>query len=306
MSVTVLVEAISRILVLVGVGAVLRLTGLLKRADSKILNAVIVYAALPALIFTVVAKAELSLGLLRAAGVAWAVSLVGLAVAWVLARALKLPPATAGGFIIAAAIGNTGYIGYPVVRTLLGEAAMPAAVFYDVFGTVGVLFTIGVAIAARYGEHEGKMNVLKELFTFPAMVALLVALAFRLVQWPDVVSRTVMDWTGLAGTMAVPLIMVSLGVSLDFSAFRGSWTRLGALAGIKLLLLPALALGIALALGEGDGTRLLVLQAGMPSVMLSLVVGQRFKLDTEFIAAAILTTTVGCLVTIPLVQLLVH
>ena len=32
---------------------------------------------------------------------------------------------------------------------------MPPAVFYDVFGTVAVMFTIGIAIAAHYGEHEG-------------------------------------------------------------------------------------------------------------------------------------------------------
>jgi predicted permease len=42
----------------------------------------------------------------------------------------------------------------------------------------------------------------------------------------------------------------------------------------------------------------------MPSMMLTLVVGERFKLDTAFIAAAILVTTVLCLVTIPVVQLL--
>ena len=37
-------------------------------------------------------------------------------------------------------------------------------------------------------------------------------------------------------------------------------------------------------------------------MMLSLVVGERFGLDTEFIASAILATTIACVVTIPLVQ----
>jgi predicted permease len=304
MSIAALAGAIAPVLLLVGIGMLLRRFGVLRREDSRVLNGVIVYVALPALIFTSVAAAPLSLELVRAAGVAWAVSLVGLSIAWELAHMLRLPPRTAGGFVLAAALGNTGYLGYPVVQALLGPGAMPAAVFYDVFGTVAVLFTLGVAVAARYGEHEGRINVLKELFTFPAMIALLVALAFRFLPLPVAVSTTVMDWTGIAAKMAVPLIMVSLGVSLDISALRGSLAPLGALAGVKLLLLPAIAVAVAVMTKDMGGVRVLALQAGMPSMMLALVVGERFKLDTAFIAGAILVTTVCCVATIPLVQLL--
>jgi predicted permease len=300
-----LAGAIAPVLIFVGIGVALRHFGALRREDARALSNVIVYVALPALIFTSVAKAPLSLEFLKAAGVAWAVSLAALSVAWEVAHALNLPRRTAGAFVLVAALGNTGYLGYPVVRALLGEGAMPAAVFYDVFGTVAVLFTLGIAVAARHGEHEGRLNVLKELFTFPAMVALLVALAYRFVPLPGPVSATVMEWTGVAASMAMPLIMVSLGVSLDMTALRGSWKPLGAAAGIKLLLLPVLAVGVATVMRDRSMLHLLALQAGMPSMMLSLVVGERFKLDTTFIAAAILLTTVACLVTIPLVQLLV-
>ena len=304
MSIAALAGAIAPVLLLVGVGMVLRRFGVLRREDSRVLNGVIVYVALPALIFTSVAAAPLSLELVRAAGVAWAVSLVGLAVSWELAHTLRLPPRTAGGFVLAATLGNTGYLGYPIVQALLGPGTLPAAVFYDVFGTVAVLFTLGIAVAARQGEHEGRLNVFKELFTFPAMIALLVALAFRFLPLPSAVSGTVMDWTGIAAKMAVPLIMVSLGVSLDLSALRGSVAPLGALAGVKLLLLPAVAVAVAVMTRDTSGMRVLALQAGMPSMMLALVVGERFKLDTTFIAGAILVTTVFCLATIPLVQLL--
>ena len=305
MSFAALVGAIAPVLAFVGIGVALRRLGVLQREDAKPLTGVIVYVALPALIFTSVARAALSIELLKVAGVAWAVSLAALSVAWEVAHALNLPRKTAGAFVLVAALGNTGYLGYPVVRALLGAGALPAAVFYDVFGTVAVLFTLGIAVAARYGGHEGRLNVLKELFTFPAMIALLVALAYRFVPLPAVVSNTVMDWTGVAASMAMPLIMVSLGVSLDMKALRGSFKPLGAAAAIKLLLLPVLAVGVATIMRDRSMLHLLALQAGMPSVMLSLVVGERFKLDTTFIAAAILLTTVACLVTIPLVQLLV-
>ncbi|MDO8964214.1 MAG: AEC family transporter [Coriobacteriia bacterium] len=306
MSLVALIEAIARILALVVVGIALRRSGILKREDAKPLNGVIIYAALPALIFNVVVKARLSLDLVRVMGVAWAVTLIGLAIAWGLSRALRLPPRIAGGFIIAAAIGNTGYVGYPVVRALLGEASLAPAVFYDVFGSVSVMLIFGIAIAAHYGRHEGRIDVLREFITFPAVIAMLAALAFRFVPWPAAVMDTVMDWTGFAGTIAAPLIMVSLGVSLDFAAFRDATAPLAALSVVKLLVLPALAVGFATLLGVPEATRVAAIEAGMPTALLALIMAQRFDLDAEFVAAASLTTTVACVATVPLVQLLLR
>jgi predicted permease len=305
-SIATLISVIVRVLVFVAIGVALRVFGALRREDSRALNAVIVYVALPALIFRTVVAAPLSTELIRAAAVAWAVSIVGLFFAAEIAHAMRLPRKTAAAFVIVAALGNTGYLGYPLVVALLGSRWLPEAVFYDVFGTVAVLFTLGIAVAARYGEHEGPLNVARELLTFPAVIAMLVALAYRFVPWPAAVSTTVSSWTGLAANVAVPLIMVSLGVSLDLSALKGSWRPLAAVCGMKLLVLPAAAIGIAFVVGDRQGMPLLALQAGMPSLMLSLVVGQRFKLDVGYIAAAILVTTIGCVVTIPLVQLLVR
>lgn len=302
-----LAKAILQLLGLAGVGLALRSFGLLKRSDAKVLNAVIVYAALPALIFSRVYVAELSWSYARIVAVAWAVSLACFAVAWIAATALRLPRTLAGGFMIVAAVGNTGYLGYPVAQMLLGDDGLTRAIFYDVFGTVAVLFTVGIAVASRFGDHsEGSISVLRELLTFPAMVALLAALAVRLVPVPEAVEIPVMDWLRLAGSMSVPLIMVSLGLSLSAEGFRAAPAALGSAAAVKLLLAPAAAAAVALALGEQEALRLVVLQASMPTVMLSLVVGERFGLDTGFIASAILVTTVACIATMPLAQMIVR
>ncbi len=80
---------------------------------------------------------------------------------------------------------------------------------------------------------------------------------------------------------------------------------LGLLAGIRLLVAPLIALGLgSLVFPEQDIVRLVVLASGMPTMMLTLVIGERFGLDTDFIAGAILVTTVASAVTIPLMQVL--
>lgn len=304
MPVATIAGAIAQLLLLVLVGVALRRFGALRRDGVGPVNAVIVYAALPALVFVSVATANLSWELVKVAAVAWAVSLAGLSVAWEIAHAMKMERRTAGAFVLVAALGNTGYIGYPVARALLGAQAMPSAVFYDVFGTIAVAFTLGIAVASRQGEHEGPINPLRELLTFPAMTAILVALLYRFLPVPPAVSKAVMDWMAVPASMAVPLMMISLGVTLDFSAFRGATVPLGAAAAIKLAVLPFLAVAVTTILRDNGIARVVMLQAGMPSMLLSLVIGERFKLDTAFIAAAVLVTTVLCIITVPVAQFL--
>jgi predicted permease len=299
-----LAPAILRMLALAGVGVALRVAGFVKREDARVVNAVIIYVGLPALIFKSVYTAELGWDVLAVAGVAWACTLAGLGMGWLLAKALKLEGPSAGALILVAGLGNTGYVGYPVTVALFGQAMLARAVFFDVFGTVGVAFTVGIAFAGRLGKHEGAVNVAKEFLTWPATVALLLALLLRLVPIPAAVQVPVIDWLGLAANMAVPLIMISLGLSLRAGALKGRLAALGGVAVVKLLAMPALAAGIGLVAGMRADLPLLVLQAGTPSMMLSLILCDRFDLDTDLAAAAILITTVACIVTIPLGQVL--
>lgn len=302
MSLAELLRVIVGMLALVALGVTARTTGLLKAEHARPINNILIYFGLPALIFTTVQPASISSDLVGVPVIAWGVTLFGVAVAWALSRLLRLPGPTAGAFILCATFGNTGYIGYPLATALLGDAGLVRAIFYDVFGTVAAVLTVGIVVAGQMGEHEGPVNPLKELVTFPPVIALLAALALRSVAVPVVVS----DWLGALSKIVVPLIMISVGLSLRPHGVRDRLTGIGVVGVLKLGVMPLVALGLGTVLAHGpDTTRLLVLQAGMPSMMLSLVLGMRFKLDVDFIASAILVTTAACVFTVPLLQMLV-
>ena len=68
---------------------------------------------------------------------------------------------------------------------------------------------------------------------------------------------------------------------------------------------PAIALAVGgVLLDDPAAVQLVVLQAGMPTMMLSIVIGARFGLDTEFLATAVVLTTAASVLTIPVMQLL--
>lgn len=303
MDVAELARIVLTLLAMVGVGWLLRAFGVLSAADARPIHALIVYVGLPALIFRAIHPASLDIEYAVVALVAWVVFAVTAAIAWALARLMHLPRPVAGGFILAASLGNTGYIGYPVSRALLGDEGLVRAIFYDAFGTVGALLVVGLLIAQRYGERTGpRVNPLREIVRFPAMIALAAAFVLRPLPIPEVVS------SGLdaLASLVVPLIMLSVGLTLEVRRLADRPAALGSLGAVRLLLAPLVALAVGgLVLDDPAAVRLVVLEAGMPTMMLTIVIGARFGLDTEFLASAVVLTTVASVVTIPLMQLLV-
>lgn len=305
MAISALVQSIVGFVAIVGIGVILRITGLVPREGARPLNAVIIYVGLPAFIFRAVHGARLSLDMLAVVGLSWAVFGILLAAAFLVSRFFAPGQRRRGGFVLATTLGNTGYIGYPLTSTLLGAAAVPIAVFYDVFGTVLQLVLVGFPVARRFGggERLGIARLLRELVTFPALIAAVVAIATSSVPVPGPVST----WLDLIAKMVAPLIMLSVGISLRPKAIAHGAAPIAMLALIKLLFAPLVALAIgSVVLADPVAYRTAVLEASMPSMMLTLAAGERFGLDDDFIAAAIFVTTAASAVTIPLVQMLMR
>ncbi len=124
---------------------------------------------------------------------------------------------------------------------------------------------------------------------------------FKFVPLPGFLS-TVIDYLAKS---TVPLIMLSIGVSLRPGHILDYKWPIAVAGVIKLLLAPALALAVARVAGfSAVDAGILILQASMPAMTLSFVIGQRYSLDTDFIPAAIFMTTAVSALTIPLWQLL--
>lgn len=296
-----LLGVIGGLLGFVAIGLALRVSGMLSAEDARPLNTVLLHVALPALIFTAVYRSDIDPAFAMLPVIGWGVALVGLLVAWLLARALKLEGPTAGAFIMVCVFGNTAYVGYPVAQALLGDAGLVRAIFSDVFGNTAAVISIGTLVASHYGARDVKVNPLREIVTFPPFIALAAALVLHSVSVPGVVT----SWLEALGKLVVPMIMISVGLTLKPGALRGHIGPASVVAAVKLVALPLVALGLGMVLLDDPASlRIAVLEAGVPTMMLIMIMGLRFELDTDFIASAILLTMTGAVITIPLLQLL--
>jgi len=297
-----LLAVIAGLIAYVAIGYVLRRSGLLAAEDARPLNSLLVYVALPALIFGTVHGATLDWSLAALPAIAWVVVVAGLAVSFAITRVLKLDGPRTGAFMLVAVFGNTAYMGYPVATALLGDAGLVRAIISDIFGNTIAIISLGTFVVSRFGEHGVKVNPLREVLTFPPFIALAAALLLHSVPIPDALSA----WLDALGTLVVPMIMISVGLTLKPAALGGHLRPALLVAALKLVALPLLAWGLALlVLDDPASVRIAVLEAGVPSMMFTLIMGARLKLDVDFIASAILVTLIGAVATIPLFQLLI-
>lgn len=258
---------------------------------------------MPALIFRAVLESKISLSLLKIPLIALAITALSMGVAYFIGRLLHLKRPTFGALLLVAAIGNTGYLGYPLTLQLFGIKNLVKAVFYDLSGTVVFTFTIGLLIAQKYGQGKEKIHILKEVFMFPPLVALFLALIIKGigVGLPGFLTDTI----GFLAGATTPLVMLTIGLSLELAEVGKYTLPIAVVVLVKLLAAPVIALfGAHIAGMSGPDLGIMVLEASMPSFLLSLVIGLRYGLDTDFLPAAIVVTTILSMITIPIWQYL--
>lgn len=253
-------------------------------------------------------KADLSGGVWVSPVMAWVAFGVSLLLAWIWLQVQfqKWADPSKGTFLIGAMVGNTGYIGYPVILLLpqLGTEYFGWAVFYDLLGTVFGAYGLGIMIGAHYGRGVGEarsltpwQQSLKALVTAPTFPAFLIGLLLRPVTLPLWLDRGLQ---GFAWSM-VMLSLVLMGMRLQ--QLR-SWSQVPpAIAATSLRMLVApLVVGLILTLvGLGAAPRLVVvLQAGMPSALATLVLTETFNLDRDLAVTCVGVSSAALLLTLPL------
>src|SRR5690606_11018524 len=107
---------------------------------------------LPALILAELPELALGADLVVPVAAAWACLALAAASVGIGARRHGWPRATTGALLLVTPLGNTTFLGLPLVEALLGTDAIPRALAIDQLGTFVGLSTYGAVVAARWGE----------------------------------------------------------------------------------------------------------------------------------------------------------
>lgn len=269
------------------------------RARYAIAN-LVYYLLLPALILSVLWEAPLGLesGQVAASAAAGVVGM--LALTWLILRPLRVDRRLRGTLLLAAAWPNATYLGLPVLEATFGEWARRIAIQYDLFACFPLLMTVGVLIARRHGTDERPESPVVTLLKVPPLWAAALAVALNV--------GGVAPPAPLAGLLAdisdsVPaLMLLALGMGLTWGAWGwGLVPAAGLVVGVQLLVQPAMVALVAGGVGlAGKPWQAVALEAAMPTMILGVVLCDRYGLDTTLYARAVTLSTVLSLLTLPL------
>jgi malonate transporter and related proteins len=289
-------------------GFVCRRTGVLSPNAAPELNRFVVWLALPALLFDIMAHATWQQFNQPAFVATFALACGGVFGLVLILRMLSgRHLADASVDAIAASYPNTGYVGLPLCLIVFGPASLTPTTIASIL-VVCVLFSVGiilieVGLQTEKRPHQIALGVMLSLARNPLIVSPIAGLVIAASHLP--VPGAAEGFLKLLGNAASPCALVSLGLflaekspSAETKIDRGSWL----LTGSKLILQPILTWWLAdrvFALSQ-QLVEIAVVLAALPTGTGPYMLAEFYKREARVASRTILLSTVGSVVSLSL------
>ena len=255
--------------------------------DLEFITRLAVNFSMPCLIFSVLVKAEIEPEAVRDIALAALAAYGALgAVLWAGLRAAGLSMRT---YLAPGTFGNTGNVGLPIALYAYGDQGLALAIV--IFAVMAILqFTVGVYVVAGTGRIQ---DAAKQ----PLVYGSVLGGVFAVQGWgvPD----WALDSLELAGQIAIPAMLLTLGVSIA-NLSPGEVGRATLFSVVKLALAAVVAIAVAQAFGlTGAAQGTLILQLIMPVAVTNYLLAQRYRAEPDTIAGAVVISTLIAVVAIP-------
>lgn len=290
--------AYGTILLLIALGRLFAAGRVLPDNAAETLNRVVIILCLPALIFLHVPTLEPSLDLLPLALAPWLLLALTIALVLGASRLFGLSRPVTAVLLVLVPLGNTSFLGFPLIEALLGAGNVRYAVVYDQFGSFLIVCTHVLFVLAWFGDGPAPTPgvIARRIATFPPFVALVGALVLGNAWFPP----WLMDLARVLADMLLPLVTLAVGLQLRLRLVPEY--RLPLALGLvgKMLILPAAGL----LLGRWMGATapildVIVLESAMPPMITAAALLSGARLAPPLASAMVAWGVVISAATVP-------
>lgn len=289
------------LLIMIGAGYFVTKKGMLDAHTNNQMSDLIVNIFNPMLVLASAANSvgQISLAAMKLAGII----AVGMFLAFIIAGMVLSPLFEKDRelrkiFQLMFVFSNVGFIGIPVISSIFGaEYVVYVSEFMLVYTLV--FYTYGIALM----DGKFSKDSLRAMVN-PGTIAGLLAMAVILfeIQLPEFLNTAVT----YLGNVTSPMALVAVGFALADSDIKKVFCqpRLYLFSVVKLLVLPLLLLPLLrFAVGTSDLLSVCMVMFGMPVGNMPLILGNQRGLDVTACSAAIILSTVLCVLTVPVLLL---
>ena len=290
------------IILMIALGYFIKRIDLISLNDVDSLNNLVIYVLLPCMIFSALYSADLSiipvLGFLPFI-ILFSSFITGI-VSYFILKKLNFSDRKLWSVLITLMIANTGFMGYPVNIGIFGYDGFLRAIFCDI-ATMFTFLILSFVLVLKFGGTV--KTAFRKILFFPPLWAIVLGVCLNLanIQIGDVLNNTI----NYLGNGAIPVIMISLGISIDLIGIKRNRSMVAFTLVMKLLFFPLVAFFIVSFFGLVDlQYSVSIVEAAMPSGMLSLILAITYKLDFELTSDCIFINTIFSLLTLPIIIML--
>lgn len=298
----VIVEKIAYIGIMILIGFVCEKTGFVKNIANSV-SGIIKNVTLPCLILTSLISNTLDASKARngvmIVGIGLCMIIILMIIGNLTGKMLKLDNAKRGIQITMGSFGNVAFLGYPLIKALLGDEGLLYAVFYNLAND-GLLWSFGLSSISG----EKGLKKLKNMFNICTM-AFAVGLVMLIckIKLPSVLHESL----ATIGNATTPLSMLFIGATMASADIVSALKKPAVyiLSAVKMVIAPAVLVLLLSLLPNGvmnmTAMTALVLQLAMPSQTMVAILAKEYGLDSKYAVEVIFITTMLSLVTLPLI-----
>lgn len=266
--------------------------------EAKPLAKLTLYLLSPALIFNSLYHSQLTgpqLAQLAGGTLLLIITLSGLLT--VFTRLLGFPVPLASAMQLGAVFTNVGNYGLPIIAAVCGNEGLQRGAVVMVVHQM-LMFSLAVYFAAR--SSLGVKAAAQKVLQMPTGYAAILALSLRYVT--DSLPAWLAQSIALLCQASIPIFLLLLGIQLAEMLFCRRWLLLSLGTCFKLALSPLLANCLAKLLHfDTLSQQVLVLAAASPTAVVTTMLSVEFNTEPELVSSLTIITTIGSLISIPLV-----
>lgn len=243
------------------------------------LNQFIIYISLPAMALYYLPKIEFSFDLIYPVAMPW-IAFAGAFLLFAgLGKFFGWSRSLIGCLILTGGLGNTSFVGIPVIEALYGREGLKTLIMIDLPGTFVVLSTLGILVATIYSRGEKDFSVIfRKIFTFPPFIVFLVGIFLNIsgIRFPEYLDEV---FYKLSATIT-PIALVSVGFQLRINKRSKHWRFLFLGLSYQLLLFPAFIyfLYIVVLNQSGMAIEVCVMEAAMAPMITASIIASTYGL----------------------------
>lgn len=244
-----------------------------------VINQFIIHIALPAMALYYLPKIEVSYDLIYPIMMPWIAFIMAFLLFAGLGKAFGWSKSLIGCLILTAGLGNTSFVGIPIIEALYGTEGLKTLIMVDLPGTFVVMSTLGITVASIYsrGENNFSANLLK-VIKFPPLIFFVIGIILNIL---NVTLPTYLDevFLKLIATIS-PLALVSVGFQLKIRKRSKHWKFLILGLSFQLLIVPAVIYILYVLILKQSGTAIdiSIMEAGMAPMITASIIAASYGL----------------------------